>query len=146
LRSLLAIMAAITTPHCSLFAASLARPVHGFFVLSATFDQNTVGAIRENLRSALEAEFGAPGRRAVLPLTNLEDGRWLVRFVSKQAPRVVDPQGLQVIVQPAAGSILRIDARLQPMRSHVGVIPVMQRIVVLQFVSEPPTSNRGTLG
>ncbi len=139
-------MAAITTPPCSLFAASLARPVWGFFVLAVTFDKNAVGGMREMLRSTLEAEYGSIGRRAVLPLTDLEDGRWLIRFVSMQAPRVVNSQGLQVIVQPAVGSVLRVEAELQPMRSHVGIIPVMQRIVVLQFVSEPPTSNRGTLG
>jgi hypothetical protein len=134
-------MAAITTPPCSLFAASLARPVQGFCVLAATFDQNSVDAMREVLRNTLEAEYGAIGRRATLPLTDLGDGRWLLRFVSKQAPRVVNSQGLQLIVQPAAGSILRIEATLQPMRSHVGLIPVMQRIVVLQFMSEPPASN-----
>jgi hypothetical protein len=139
-------MSAVTTPPCSLFAASLARPVGGFFVLSVTFDQNTVGIMRENLRRALDAEYRAIGRRAVLPLTGLEDGRWLIRFVSKQAPCVVDSQGLQLIVQPATGSVLRIEAQLQPMHSHVGIIPVMQRIVVLQFVSEPPTTKRGTPG
>lgn len=139
-------MAAINTPACSLFAASLARPVWGFFVLAVTFDQNTVGAVREILRSTLEAEYGALGRRAALPLTDLGDGRWLMRFVSKHTPTVCNEQGLALIVQPPPGSILRVEAQLQTMRSHVGVIPVMQRIVVLQFTSEPPMSNRGTLG
>jgi hypothetical protein len=146
-RSLLASMAAIITPPCAFFAASLVRPVQGLFVLAVTFDQNTVGAMRQLLRSTLEAEYGAFGRQAALPLTDIAGGRWLIRFVSKEAPRVVNSQGLQVIVQPAAGSILSIEAQLQPMRSHVGVIPVMQRIVVLQFVSQPPTAlNRGTVG
>ena len=139
-------MAAITTPPCSLFAASLARPVWGFFVLAVTFDKNTVGGIREMLRSSLEQEYGAIGRRAALPLTDLGDGRWLTRFVSMQAPRVDDSQGMQVIVQPAAGSILSIEGELQPMFSHMGVIPVMRRVVVLQFLSERPRSNKGTLG
>ena len=139
-------MAAITTPPCSLFAARLARPVWGFFVLAVTFNKNTAGMMRELLQSTLEQEYGAIGRRAAVPLTDLEDGRWLTRFVSMQAPRVDNPQGLQVIVQPAVGSVLSIEAQLQPMRSHVGIMPVMQRIVVLQFLSEPPTSNRGTLG
>ena len=139
-------MAAITTPPCSLFAASLARSVWGFFVLAVTFDKNTVGGIREMLRSSLEQEYGAIGRRAALPLTDLGDGRWLTRFVSMQAPRVDDSQGMQVIVQPAAGSILSIEGELQPMFSHMGVIPVMRRVVVLQFLSERPRSNKGTLG
>jgi hypothetical protein len=143
---LLAFMAAITTPPCSLFAASLARPVWGFFVLAVTFDKNTVGGMREMLRSTLEQEYGAIGRRAALPLTDLGDGHWLLRFVSKQAPRVVNSREQQVIVQPAVGSVLRVDAELQPMRSHAGIIPVTQRIVVLQFVSEGSTSNRGMLG
>jgi hypothetical protein len=143
---LLAFMAAITTPPCSLFAASLARPVWGFFVLAVTFDKNTVGRMREMLRSSLEREYGAIGRRAALPLTDLADGRWLTRFVSMQAPRVDDSQGMQVIVQPAAGSILSIEGELQPMLSHMGVIPVMRRVVVLQFLSERPRSNKGTLG
>jgi hypothetical protein len=128
-------MAGITTPPCALFAASLARPVSGLFMPAVTFDKNTGGAMRESLRSTLETEYGAIGRRAALPLTHLGDDRWLLRFVSKQAPRVVNSQEPQVIVQPAVGSVLRVGAELQPMRSHAGIIPVMQRIVVLQFMS-----------
>lgn len=139
-------MAGITTPLCALFAASLIRPVQGFFVLAVTFDQNTIGAMREMLRSAVTAEYGADGRRAVLPLTDLEDGRWLLRFVSKQAPRVVNLHEHELIVQPAAGSILCIEAQLQPLRSYIGIMPVMQRVVVHQFVPEPPMSNTGAVG
>ena len=139
-------MAGITTPPCSLFAASLIRPVQGFFMLSVTFDQNAVGSIREMLRITMVAEYGSVGRRAALPLADLNDGRWLLRFVSKQAPYVVNPQEQQVIVRPAAGSILCIEAQLQPLRSYVGIMPVMQRIVVHQFVPEPRMSNRGTEG
>jgi hypothetical protein len=69
-----------------------------------------------------------------------------MRFVSQHTPTVCNEQGLALIVQPPPGSILRVEAQLQPMRSHVGVIPVMQRIVVLRFVLEGSTSNRGTLG
>jgi len=79
-------------------------------------------------------------------LTDLQDDRWLLRFVARQTPPLVNSQGLELIVRPASGSILRVEAQLQPMRSQVGIIPIMQRIVVLQFVSEPPTSKRGTLG
>jgi hypothetical protein len=143
---LLAFMAAITTPPCSLFAASLARPVWGFFVLAVTFDKNTVGGMREMLRSTLEQEYGAIGRRAALPLTDLGDGHWLMRFVSGHTPAVCNADGQALIVQPSPGSVLSVEAQLQPMRSHVGIMPVMQRIVVLQFLSEPPASNRGTLG
>jgi hypothetical protein len=138
--------AAIITPPCSLFASSLVRPVWGFFVLAVTFDKDIVGAMREMLRRTLEEEYGAIGRRAMLPLTDLQDGRWLLRFVARQTPPLVNTEGLELIVRPAPGSILRVEAQLQPMRSHVGIMPIMQRIVVLQFVSEPPTSNRGMLG
>ena len=139
-------MAAITTPQCLLYAASLARPVGGFFVLSVTFDQNTTGTMHGLLRTTLEAKYGAVGRHAALPLADLEDGRWLLRFVARQAPPLVNLEGRELIVQPAADSVLRIDAELQPMKSHVGIIPIMQRVIVLQFVSPAVISSRGTLG
>jgi hypothetical protein len=138
--------AAIITPPGFLFAASLARHVGGFFVLSMTFEESGATVMHTIFRDTLVSEFGAVGRKAALPLTDLEDGSWLMRFVARQTPPLVNTEGLELIVRPAPGSILRVEAQLQPMRSQVGIIPIMQRVVVLQFVSEPPTSNRGTLG
>ncbi len=129
-------MAAITTPQCRLFAASLAQPVQGFFLLSATLDQSAVGSVQDLLRTALEAEYGAIGRRAPLPLTDLEDGRWLIRFVAKERPSILDMVGRRIIVEPAIGSALRIDADLRPTRSFVGLMPIMRRIIVVEFTSQ----------
>ena len=98
--------------------------------------------MREMLRRTLEEEYGAIGRRAMLPLTDLQDGRWLLRFVAKPAPPLVNQEGLELIVQPAVGSVVRIDAELQPTRSHVGIIPIMRRVIVRQFVPTAVTSNR----
>ena len=138
--------AAITTPNCTLYAASLARPVSGWFVLSVTFDKSDAASMHRMLHNAMASEFGAAGRKIALPLTDLEDGSWLLRFVSRQTPPLVNREGLGLIVEPAAGSVLRVDAELQPTRSHVGIIPIMQRVIVLQFVSAAVTSNRGVLG
>lgn len=127
----------ITTPDCTLYAASLARPVSGWFVLSVTFDANGANSMRNMLRDTMASEFGAIGRKTALPLIDLEGGRWLLRFVSRQPPHLVNREGLGLIVQPAAGSFLRIDAELRPMKSHVGIVPIMQRVIVLKFASPP---------
>ena len=127
-------MAAITTPPCLLYAASLDRRVGGLFVLSVTFDQSTVGIMQVLLRTTLEADYGVIGRRAMLPLTDLEDGRWLIRFVAKERPSVVDLADRRVIVEAGIGSVLRVDADLRPARSYVGIIPIMRRIIVVDFV------------
>jgi hypothetical protein len=129
-------MAAIITPLCLLYAASLAQPVQGFFVLSVTFDRSTVGTMRALLRTTLKAEHGIIGRRATVRLTDLEDGRWLIRFLAKERPQVVDVKGQRVIVEPPVGSVLRIDADLRPMRSCVGVMPIMRRIIVIDFAQQ----------
>jgi hypothetical protein len=129
-------MPAITTPPCLLHAASLARPVLGFFALSATFDQSSIDIVQRSFRTTLEAEYGIIGRRAMLPLTDLQDGRWLIRFVAKERPCVVDLEGRRLIVEPAVGSILRIETDLRPMRSSVGLMPIMRRVIVVEFV--PP--------
>ena len=115
-------------------------------MLSMTFEESGATVMHKILRDTLVSEFGAVGRKAALPLTDLEDGRWLLRFVSRQTPPLVNTEGLELIVRPARGSIIRVEAQLQPMRSHVGIIPIMERIVVLQFVSAADTSNRGVLG
>lgn len=135
-------MAAVITPDCILYAASLARPIAGWFLLSVTFCQAGATFIRKMLRDAMVLEFGAIGKKAALPLTDLGDGRWLLRFVSRERPPLVSPEGLELIVQPASGSVLRVHIEPRPMRSHVGIIPIMQRVVVLQFIA----SNRGTPG
>jgi hypothetical protein len=125
-----------------LHSARLAQPVGGWFVLSVTFGEWGAAEMRAMLRGKMMAYFGAVGQRAALPLTNLEDGKWLIRFVSRRAPAVVNSEGLELIVQPAAGSVLRVDAELRQMRSHVGVIPIMTRITVVQFMPQ----KRGMLG
>ncbi len=127
--------AAITTPECILYGAGLVRNIVGWFALSVTFDKSGAVPMRMLLHDALASEFGAAGRRAVPPLTDLEDGRWLLRFVSRQPPCLVSREGLELIVRPASGSVLRVDAELQPMRSHPGIIPVMQRVIVLHVAS-----------
>jgi hypothetical protein len=122
------------------------RAFLGWFMLSVTFEGSGATVMHKILRDTMVLEFGAVGRKAALPLIDLKDGRWLLRFVARQTPPLVNTEGLELIVRPAPGSILRVEAQLQPMRSHVGMIPIMQRIVALQFVSEPHTSNRGMLG
>jgi hypothetical protein len=138
--------AAITTPNCTLYAASLARPVSGWSVLSVTFDECGAASMHRMLHNAMASEFGAVGRKTALPLTDLEDGSYLLRFVPRQTPPLVNREGRRIIVEPPIGSVLRIDAEIRPMRSHVGIIPIMQRVIVLQFVSAAVTSNRGVLG
>ena len=138
--------AAITTPRCVLYAASLVWPVAGWFLMSATFDQTDASSVTKLLLNAMTSEFGATGRRAALPLTDLEDGRWLLRFASRRRPRILNAEGLELIVQPSAGSMIRVETRLQPMRSCVGIIPIMEQIVVLQLEPAAAASNRGMVG
>jgi len=115
-------------------------------MLAATFNESDAASMHRMLREKMVSEFGKIGRKATLPMTDLEDGRWLLRFVSRQPPRLVNSEGLELIVRPASGSVLRVDAELRPMRSHVAIMPIMRRIVVLQFRSEAAASNRGMLG
>jgi hypothetical protein len=127
--------AAITTPNCTLYAASLARPVSGWFMLSVTFDESGANPMRKMLHNAMAQQFGSVARRAPPPLTDLQDGRWLLRFVSRQTPPLVNRDGFGLIVQPGAGSVLRVDAELRPMRSHVGIMPIMRRIIIVKFAA-----------
>jgi hypothetical protein len=41
-----------------------------------------------------------------------------------------------IFVESPRGSIVRVEADYQPMRSGVGLIPIMRRVVVLEMVEE----------
>lgn len=127
-------MPAVTTPPCSWFAASLIRPVSGWFVLSTTFEALAASEMAKLLRLELANAFGRDGRHAVLPIADLRDGRFLVRFVAKRRPRLIDVDERRLIVEPGRGSIVQVDCELRPMVSGVGIIPTMQQVRILQLV------------
>lgn len=104
-------------------------------MLAATFDGQEVTTMSDLLRQAFVDAFGRAGRHAALPIANLDDGRWALRFVSRQAPRLVNPTGQRLIVEPGRGSVLQIFADLRPMISSLGIIPIMQQIRVLEFIA-----------
>ena len=126
--------AEIITPPCELFAARLARPVGGWYVLAVRFDRQTASKMGELLRLKLVEAYGRDGRHAALPMTDLGDDCRLLRFVSRQSPRLVDLAGQRLIVEPGKGSILQIVGELRPMVSCVGFIPIMRQIRVREFV------------
>ncbi|MGD0109120.1 MAG: hypothetical protein ABSC06_34560 [Rhodopila sp.] len=134
-------MPAVTTPPCSWFAASLIRPVSGWFVLSTTFEPHGAYEVANLMRRELVNAFGRDGRHAPLPMTNLGDGCFLVRFVAKQRPRLSDIGGRRLIVEPPRGSVVQVVSELRPLISDVGVIPMMQQIRLLKLV-EPEAAFR----
>lgn len=103
-------------------------------MLSTTFHGEAATTMTNLLRRVLTDAFGRAGRHAMLPIINLGDGRWALRFVSKQAPRLVDAVGRRLIVEPGKGSILQIVGELRPMVSSAGLIPIMRQVRVLEFI------------
>ena len=134
--------AAVITPNCTLHAASLVRPISGWFLLSVTFCQDDTSIMGAILRQGMTLAYGNRGKKAALPMTDLGDDRSLIRFVSNEPPRVVSGEDLELMVQPAPGSILKVETEIRPMRSAVSIIPIMLRIIVFQFVPQ----KRGGLG
>jgi len=140
-------MAAIITPPGVLFAASLTRPVLGWFVLSVTYSGEAVSAMSDLLRRTLLEAFNQNGQYAPLPMTDLGDGRWVMRFVSRQVPSVVNADGWRLIVEPAPGSLIQVVSELRPMVSGVGIIPTMQQIKILNLAERAAENqNSGTSG
>jgi hypothetical protein len=133
-------MASIITPPCALFAARLITPVLGWFVLSAAFDDQAAAIMADHMRRHLIESFGRNGRTGSLPMTDLGDGRWLVRFVARQVPQVVNIDGRRLIVEPSECSVIQVVFELRPMTSGVGIIPIMQQVRILKLV-EPAAED-----
>jgi hypothetical protein len=140
-------MAAIITPPCTMLAGCLSTPVCGWFVLSAAFDVSAAAIMAGHMRQYLIRSYGRNGRTGPLPMIGLGDGRWVIRFVARQVPQIVNADGLRLIVEPTRGSLVQIIADFHAMVAGVGLIPIMQEVRVVRLAETAARNqNSGVAG
>lgn len=97
--------------------------------------------MRAEMRQFLRATFGkVAGARASVPLKELQDGRWALRFLSNDVPTLYDRAGCPcTTARLCRGSLVRVSGIYEALVTP-GLIPIMQAVQVCQAIQDNAVS------